>query len=347
MQRRACARHKSKGLRRSCCPLTVVPTSWRPRIMRACARCWPTSAQMSRVRSGRLRDALTPRTVAVVAVNFLGIRERLDASANRCALTPQACSSKTTRSGFRNGRQPLRRRRGGVQFRPRQARQPARRRRRVAARIADHAEPVTESIEARTPGARPTPGSAPITCCATLVVPHRQPQSAAASGRHPLSRPEDHRPHGCPAPGPVAGEPRPISRRVAAAGPPATATCWARSEACRCAWRAGRAACCDTPSLRDQRQRDQWLTRLRRAGLGASAMYECPLAAVEGVTVARAQSTAAARFAGRLLTLPVHEGWMNGCFSGSPGSGVHNEFGCRRLHICLFLPVRKTPCRPW
>jgi len=59
------------------------------------------------------------------------------------------------------------------------------------------------------------------------------------------------------------------------------------------------------------RQRDALWAKLRRAGLGASVMYRHPLAAIEGAApylVATAGLPGARRFADRLLTLPVHAG---------------------------------------
>jgi dTDP-4-amino-4,6-dideoxygalactose transaminase len=80
-----------------------------------------------------------------------------------------------------------------------------------------------------------------------------------------------------------------------------------RSLARRLAGRAGRLL--RYPVLcADREERDAWLARLRRAGLGPSAMYERPLAQVDGVRVGAGEYPGAARFAARLLTLPVHEG---------------------------------------
>lgn len=60
----------------------------------------------------------------------------------------------------------------------------------------------------------------------------------------------------------------------------------------------------------DGRQRDDLLQRLRRAGLGATAMYRSTLPQIEGVPHLAAQGgfPGAEEFAGRLLTLPTHSG---------------------------------------
>jgi dTDP-4-amino-4,6-dideoxygalactose transaminase len=59
----------------------------------------------------------------------------------------------------------------------------------------------------------------------------------------------------------------------------------------------------------DGRQRDDLLQRLRRAGLGATAMYRRPLPEIEGVGLVGQPSFPGAQlFADRLLTLPTHSG---------------------------------------
>jgi dTDP-4-amino-4,6-dideoxygalactose transaminase len=60
---------------------------------------------------------------------------------------------------------------------------------------------------------------------------------------------------------------------------------------------------------RDAAMRDTLLVRLHQAGLGASAMYRCPLAQVSGVAgkvQVIGDCRGASAFAGRLLTLPTH-----------------------------------------
>ncbi len=61
---------------------------------------------------------------------------------------------------------------------------------------------------------------------------------------------------------------------------------------------------------RDRDQRDALWQALQAAGLGATAMYQCVLPEVDGVDGVRAAGslTGARRFAERLLTLPVHAG---------------------------------------
>ena len=59
---------------------------------------------------------------------------------------------------------------------------------------------------------------------------------------------------------------------------------------------------------RDRGSRDRLLDELKRAGLGASAMYERSLPAIDGVRLAMAELPGASSLAARLLTLPVHEG---------------------------------------
>lgn len=61
----------------------------------------------------------------------------------------------------------------------------------------------------------------------------------------------------------------------------------------------------------DLRERDELLGRLREAGLGATALYQRIMPEVEGVNdqvEARVALTGARAFADRLLTLPVHAG---------------------------------------
>jgi dTDP-4-amino-4,6-dideoxygalactose transaminase len=63
--------------------------------------------------------------------------------------------------------------------------------------------------------------------------------------------------------------------------------------------------------LPDQHARDEAYLRLRRGGLGASIMYATPLAQIEGVAsrvIVREGVEGAFSFSRRLLTLPTHEG---------------------------------------
>lgn len=63
--------------------------------------------------------------------------------------------------------------------------------------------------------------------------------------------------------------------------------------------------------LNDSAQRDLLLKNLQRAGLGATAMYQQSLPALDGMrerVVVRGSDANAANFAGRLITLPLHEG---------------------------------------
>jgi dTDP-4-amino-4,6-dideoxygalactose transaminase len=61
------------------------------------------------------------------------------------------------------------------------------------------------------------------------------------------------------------------------------------------------------PILVEQADRDACVRRLDRAGLGASVFYGRALAQLPGVPEVETASTPnAARFAARLLTLPVH-----------------------------------------
>lgn len=61
---------------------------------------------------------------------------------------------------------------------------------------------------------------------------------------------------------------------------------------------------------RDASMRDALVARLHRAGVGASAMYRCPLAQVSGVgnkVQVIGNCTGASAFAARLITLPTHQ----------------------------------------
>jgi len=58
-------------------------------------------------------------------------------------------------------------------------------------------------------------------------------------------------------------------------------------------------------------QRDRYLVQLRRAGLGASAMYQRPLPKIDGMSAlvkVAGQLPNSLQFAGRFLTLPIHSG---------------------------------------
>jgi dTDP-4-amino-4,6-dideoxygalactose transaminase len=60
---------------------------------------------------------------------------------------------------------------------------------------------------------------------------------------------------------------------------------------------------------RDGHQQQQLLSRLRKAGLGATAMYQRPLPLVDGVegrVTVQSNLRGAAEFAQRLITLPLH-----------------------------------------
>lgn len=61
----------------------------------------------------------------------------------------------------------------------------------------------------------------------------------------------------------------------------------------------------------DGESRDRWLSRLHRAGLGATAMYQRHLSGIDGIAEKVKFSgslTGAQRFSRRLITLPVHSG---------------------------------------
>ena len=64
--------------------------------------------------------------------------------------------------------------------------------------------------------------------------------------------------------------------------------------------------------LEQPSQRDAVVALLKRAGIGATAMYAKPLHQIEGVAeaipVMGAHFPAAAHYAGSMLTLPVHSG---------------------------------------
>jgi dTDP-4-amino-4,6-dideoxygalactose transaminase len=66
---------------------------------------------------------------------------------------------------------------------------------------------------------------------------------------------------------------------------------------------------------RDRAERDALLERLRKAGLGATALYQRVMPEVEGVddqVDVRVALDGARLFADRLLTLPVHGGVTEG-----------------------------------
>ena len=263
-----------------------------------------------------LRAALSPRTVAVVAVNFLGIRERLEALREILQRSPQVTLIEDNAQWFPEhndarlhgdavvfsfGRgKPVSLLGGGALLM----------RNSMAASLGEAmATVMTTAAE----GEVTAPPDARVRAYNLL----RNPWLFPLASRNPLLKLGRTRYRPLDRVVPLDARRRellPANIQHYRKGPGSTV--WqavdslvdpSRSLAKRLAGRAGRLL--RYPVLcAHARERDAWLARLRQEGLGASAMYERPLAQIEGVTITAGQCAGAAHFAARLLTLPVHEG---------------------------------------